>query len=269
MQVKNIQHNKFPNIQYRVVGDGDALVLLHGFPETGELWKEVWGDLSKNFRVIIPDLPGSGGSSRCTVPLTMELIAESVKLVLDAEHIDNVVMTGHSMGGYAALAFVEMYLGMVKGLAMVHSMANADTEEKKETRRKSIALIQNGGKEPFIRQMIPALFSEWYKKNHADELKARIDKALLQNADSLCDFYNAMINRPDRVGLLTGAAFPVQWIIGKEDTIAPADKVLQQTTLANVNFVEVYADCAHMGMIEQPKKLIDDLAGFVQYCYSN
>jgi pimeloyl-ACP methyl ester carboxylesterase len=75
-----------------------------------------------------------------------------------------------------------------------------------------------------------------------------------------------MIKRPDRVQLLSGLQFPIQWLIGKEDTIASPDKVLQQSTYANVNFVEVYANCAHMGMQEQPSILVRDIVMFAMYC---
>jgi hypothetical protein len=266
MQSKNIQSPKFPNIHYRIMGQGNALVLLHGFPETGDLWSEVWGELSKEFTLIIPDLPGSGKSMRCAEPLTMDLIAECVKQILDEEGIEQIVLAGHSMGGYAALAFAELYQGYLKGLIMVHSMANDDTDEKKEQRRKSIVLIEKGGKDVFVRQMIPNLFSETYKKNNETKILAHIEAALKQDAESLSDFYNAMIKRPNRVQLLSGLPFPILWLIGKEDTIASPDKVLQQSTHANVNFVEVYANCAHMGMQEQPSMLVNDIVMFTKYC---
>lgn len=266
MQAKNIQSVLFPNIHYRVMGKGPAIILLHGFPETGELWSEICTELAQNFTLIIPDLPGSGKSNRCSAQLTIELLADAIKWILDTEHINSAVIAGHSMGGYVAMAFAEKYTNTLKGLAMVHSIASADTEEKKEQRRKSVNLIMKGGKDAFVKQMIPGLFSEIYKKNHSDELKVRTEEAMKQDAESLADFYNAMIMRPDRINVLVGAVFPVLWLIGKEDMIATPAKVLQQSTLANVNFVRVYADCAHMGMIEQPVKLTQDIAAFAVYC---
>lgn len=266
MQAKYIQSPLFPNLHYRVMGHGPAIVLLHGFPETGKLWSKVWDELAMDFTLIIPDMPGSGESSRCTESLTMELMADAVAWIMDVEHINDAIIAGHSMGGYVAMAFAEKYPLRLKGLVMVHSIASADPEEKKEQRRKSISLILKGGKQAFVRQMIPNLFSKTYKKNNFDELRLHTEDALQQSAESLADFYNAMIMRPDRVKVLADAVFPVLWLIGREDAIATSAKVLQQSTLANVNFVSVYDDCAHMGMIEQPVKLQQDIAAFAGYC---
>ncbi len=266
---KSISTTQFPELNYRIAGEGPALMLIHGFPATGELWSDVWEPLSKDYKVIMPDLPGSGDSKRAKDELTMELMAEAMQLVLATEGIKQAVIAGHSMGGYTAIAFAEMYPEMMKGLVMVHSLATDDYDEKKENRRKSISLIEKGGKEAFVKQMIPALFSESFKQKHPEVVKNHIDKGLEQDAESLIAFYNAMINRPNRLHVLAGAGFAVQWIIGQEDNIASPAKVLQQTTLASVNFVTVYDDCAHMCMIEQPAKIIDDMSAFCRYCYVN
>ena len=58
-------------------------------------------------------------------------MAQSVKAVLNQEGIRKVVVVGHSLGGYVALAFAELYPDMMKGLIMYFSSAAADTEEKK------------------------------------------------------------------------------------------------------------------------------------------
>jgi pimeloyl-ACP methyl ester carboxylesterase len=80
-------------------------------------------------------------------------------------------------------------------------------------------------------------------------------------------FYNAMINRPDRTSTLKQARFPVQWIIGKEDSAVPPEVVLPQTRLAAVNYVSLYGNTGHMSMLEQTGKLNNDLKQFIHYCY--
>jgi len=212
-------------------------------------------------------LPGSGKSSFEGEELSMEDMAESVKLILDEEQVDGAVIAGHSMGGYVTMAFAELYPGRLKGLGLVHSFATEDSEEKKEQRRKSIDLFRKGGKDTFIRQMIPALFSPASKKRCEDDIKELINKALLTETKSLVAFYNAMINRPDRTAKLSSSEVPVLWIIGTDDTIATTENIIQQTSLANVNFVYTSNDCGHMSMFESPGKLADHLLSFASYCY--
>ena len=85
---------------------------------------------------------------------------------------------------------------------------------------------------------------------------------------SMISFYNAMMNRNDRTGILEDAVYPVQMIIGQEDTIAPMNVLLEQSAKADVNFVSVYENSLHMSMIEQPDRLANDLINFTQYCFS-
>jgi pimeloyl-ACP methyl ester carboxylesterase len=81
-------------------------------------------------------------------------------------------------------------------------------------------------------------------------------------------FYNAMINRPDSTAILNNNNVPVLWIIGADDNIATTKNLMQQTSLANVNFVYIYNKCGHMSMIEAKEKLCGDLNGFAAYCFS-
>ncbi len=266
--IKEIHTSQFPTLTYRLMGDGPALVLIHGFPASSILWQIIWPALMKHYTLIIPDLPGAGGSRFSGEGVSVEDMAESVNQILIDCKIDKAVIASHSMGGYTALAFADMYPGKVKGLSLVHSFAGADTEEKKETRRKSIALMhKEKGKEAFIRQMIPNLFSDEFKTRHPDVLENEAEKGLQLEVKALISFYTAMINRPDRTKVLKDAGFPVQFVIGKEDKAIPIDVAAQQSTLSNRTFVEVYTNCAHMSMLENPEQLTHDLKEFTEFCY--
>ncbi len=251
-------------ITYNVYGSGTPLVLIHGFPLSGKLWDKVIPDLSKKYKVIVPDLPGIGESTFSTEEFSIDDLAKCIADVLQAEGEPKAIIAGHSMGGYTALAFAELFEEMVMGIALVHSSATADTEEKREQRRKTIALIEKGGKEPFIRQMIPNLFAaEDYLK---EEQKLITERSLLTENKTLTVFYNAMINRLDRTHILKNKAFPVMWVLGKQDNIADYKIVIQQSTLADVNFVYTYDQCGHMSMVENPQRLVVDLNSFADYC---
>lgn len=268
MNLKTIVTPKFPQLSYTVYGSGQAIILIHGFPLDGSIWHEVATEVAKKYMVIVPDLPGSGQSTFAGDTLSVEDMAESIQLILQAEGITKAIIAGHSMGGYAAMAFAELYPQSIAGLGMIHSTAAADTEEKKEQRRKSIALFnKEGGKDPFIRQMIPALFAESAKTALKEAINTVTELALLTESRSLTAFYNAMINRPDRKPILYNSKVPVMWAIGEDDSIIPAKNLTQQTSLSNVNFVHTYGNCGHMSMIEKPEDLIENFISFAAYCY--
>src|SRR5690349_11057401 len=95
-------------ISYQAGGEGIPVVLVHGFAEDHSVWEHQQPALERSFRTITLDLPGSGSSS--AVPdYGMENLARSILNVLDRESITKCVLIGHSMGGYASLAFAELF----------------------------------------------------------------------------------------------------------------------------------------------------------------
>ena len=254
------------SVFYRKMGTGPAVVLLHGFPESGTLWQNVWDELGRSYTVIIPDFPGSGNSV-LEKETSIEDMAACVKAIMDNERIDSAVIAGHSMGGYVAFAFAALYPDMVNGLSLVHSIPEADDAEKIKIRLKSIELIRKGAKSTFLSHMIPNLFSTTFRESQPLAVKMQIDEAMKMGDNGLVNFYNAMISRSDRSNLLKTATYPLQWIIGIDDNIMPYKKVLEHSYKSDVSFVSIYPDCGHMSMIETPEKLIGDFKSFIHYSY--
>lgn len=257
-----MQTDKF-KAAYRKIGKGPAIVLVHGFPENGYLWHNIWTELATSgFTVIIMDLPGAGMSTFEGENISMEEMGDSIKAIMDNEGVDKAAIVGHSMGGYVAMAFAERYHSHVAGLSLVHSVASADNEEKKQTRQKAIELMRNGKKETFIRQMIPGLFAEVYKKERPQAIEQQIERGVALETKAMIAFYTAMMNRPDRTRILEEADFPVQFIIGEDDNVIKIEAAMKQATLPKTNFISVYADCGHMSMLEKPGNLVKDLVNF-------
>jgi pimeloyl-ACP methyl ester carboxylesterase len=123
-------------ISYDETGKGKPLVFLHGYLEAKEVWQPLTNILSGEFRIITIDLPGHGASGIAGEVHTMELIAEAVSEVMKDAGVDRVLMTGHSLGGYAALAFTEKYPEKLSGYVLFHSHPHADTPKAIEKRRK-------------------------------------------------------------------------------------------------------------------------------------
>lgn len=256
-------------IHYTVQGTGHPLILIHGFPNDSSAWGPVLPALS-HYRILLPDLPGAGQSPLPVTQLTLTHMATCIKEVMDRENIAQAVLAGHSMGGYTALEFATLFPERVKGISLVHSLASPDSEEKKENRRKAIALIRKGTaeKEMFLRGMAQNLFAADYATEHPEAVKSIVRKGMELSADALAAFYEAIMIRTDKREMLKTVPFPVQWIIGDQDTATPMKDALEQCHLAPVNEVSVYKPCGHMSFMEMPGRLIADLDAFIRYCYT-
>lgn len=250
---------------YRDTETGFPVMLVHGFPADGSLWDRQIPRLRESCRLIIPDLPGSGASP-LTGPISIEEMAEALRGILDDAGITRCVMIGHSMGGYAALAFAEKYPERLGGLGLFHSTAFQDSPDKKEGRLRSMELMRRYGGPRFLRQMIPNLFTARFRQAHPEVLRHLVERAEKAPAEGLLQYYEAMRNRPDRSEVLRRSDVPVLFVIGQEDSAVPAADVLKQVSLPAVSQVHLWREVAHMGMLETPDRATEALAAFVSFC---
>jgi len=91
-------------ILHREVGSGTPLLCLHGFPQTGHAWRAVGERLADRFRVLMPDVPGFGGSDALRIADASE-VARLLAGYLDALDVSQAVVLGHDWGGAFALRF--------------------------------------------------------------------------------------------------------------------------------------------------------------------
>ena len=127
-------------IAYTERGEGDTIVLLHGYLESLLVWDRFSTNLSRHFRVLSVDLPGHGQSDVISGEHSMEMMAERIAGLLDSLGIEKVLMTGHSLGGYVALAFLELFPERLAGYCLFHSHPFADTDEAVERRNREISI---------------------------------------------------------------------------------------------------------------------------------
>lgn len=239
-------------VYYRIEGKGKPVVLVHGFAEDGTVWENQVEYLKNKYQLIIPDLPGSGQSPINDANWSMEYFAECIRAILDAEKIAEVSMIGHSMGGYITLAFAEAWPERLRSFGLFHSTAYADSEEKKTARRRGIEFIQQNGSAKFLAQSIPNLFAEETKKQQPQlvgKILARFSNFIAQ---SLVNYYQCMMVRPDRTHVLKNFPRPVLFIMGKHDTAVPYEQGLQQCYLPGLSYFHTLEHSGHMGMWEEP-----------------
>ncbi|MGN6604190.1 MAG: alpha/beta fold hydrolase [Ginsengibacter sp.] len=244
-------------IFYRDEGEGNPVILVHGFAEDGNVWNRVLKKLKENYRVIVPDLPGSGASELIEDVVSIEGYSDVLKALADevifkpGNSSGNFCMIGHSMGGYITLAFAEKYPELLNSFGLFHSSAYADSDEKIAIRGKGIEFIRNNGTEPFVKTSVPNLFSEETKREKPELVEELIEIAKHVSPEALINYYKAMIDRPDRTSVLKSFRKPVLFIGGKLDTAVPLNLSLQQFSIPSIAHVHILKNSGHMGMWEE------------------
>jgi len=96
-------------LHVRIGGAGPAVVLLHGYGETGDMWAPLAADLARDHRVVVPDLRGLGLSSRPAGGYDKKTQAGDVAGVLDALAIDRADLVTHDIGNMVGFAFAAQH----------------------------------------------------------------------------------------------------------------------------------------------------------------
>jgi pimeloyl-ACP methyl ester carboxylesterase len=237
-------------IFYRSIGSGDPVMFVHGFGEDGNVWDKQVEHLKSNYHLIVPDLPGSGKSEMID-DMSMEGMEEVLHTIIHEENIDKCTVIGHSMGGYITLALVESYWNHVNAFGLFHSSAYADTEEKKETRKKGIEFIKQHGAFEFLKTSTPNLFSPTSKEQIPNSITTFIESLKDLTPEALIAYYEAMMSRPDRTSLLKNTKYPVLFIAGEHDVAIPLNDVLRQCHLPEKSYFHILKKSGHMGMMEE------------------
>lgn len=218
---KNIQ------ISYSDTGKGTAVVLLHGFLENKAMWNIYVSELSKKNRVITIDLLGHGETESLSYLQTMEENADVVHDVLSKLRIRKAILVGHSMGGYVALAFAELYPEKMKGLVLLNSTSKEDSSERKKNRDRAIKAVKKDY-ETFIRLSIANLFSEENRKTLVKEIEQVKIEALKTPLQGIVASLEGMKIRKDREFLLHTSTYPKLLILGKKDPVLNYEENLEQ-----------------------------------------
>ena len=265
MTKQNYINYKDKKIAYEQEGKGPTIVLLHGFCEDSRVWDEFTPDLIDNHRIVTIDFPGFGSSER--IPnITIEQMADAVAAVVNHLELSEIILIGHSMGGYVSLAFAEKHPDLLIGLGLFHSHPFADSDEKKAGRQKGMDFINEHGHFLFVKQLFPNLFVPNYAKSNSFLIDKLTYNAANYQPGSIVDALAAMKNRPDRSVVLTKFPKPVLFIIGREDKAVPEEASIAQTHLPNLASIHMLEKVGHMGMFEARKQTQRIIKGFVQFC---
>lgn len=252
-------------IRYARIGSGDALVFLHGYLESSEIWGEFTQRFVENYTVITVDIPGHGGSGILGEIHGMDLMAEAVLHVLNTEGIkEKVTVVGHSMGGYVTMEFVDRFPERTNGYVLFHSTCFADTEEKKLNRDREISLVKCGKKGQIVRTNIPKGFSD----DHLEAMKSEIERcksiALATPDEGIIALLRGMQERKDHSGLLSDSRFTPMIVWGKKDNYIGREAVEKMMKLAPNAMLLPLEVSGHMGFLEEPESAYYGIKSYLE-----
>ncbi len=249
--MKRTTEYKGKNIFYTDFGSGDVIVLIHGYLESSEVWGDFSDMLAERYRVISVDLPGNGRSDLYDEEHTMCFMAGAVKSVIDNEKVKSVVLGGHSLGGYVALAFVDNYPDLVRGYILFHSHPFEDTEEIKINRIREIDIVRSGKKDILYPLNIPQMFADRNLEKFSSYVKKSESIALQQRSEGIISVLKGMMDRKNREHIPLFGTIPMLYILGAMDNYIDYDFAIKELETSPAGNIITLYNSGHMGFLEE------------------
>ncbi len=239
-------------ISLHVTGTGPDALFLHGFPMDFRMWDPVIDSLGDLRRCMAVDLPGVGRSTPL-VDWTIDGMADSVAASLTRP----VDLVGLSMGGYAALAFMEMHPDLVRSLVLMDTRAVADTPQARDRRNELAEAVRKNGTS-ILAEGIEALVAD----PPSFVLRSLRDMAFDLPRATAAGMLDAMARRPDRSSLLKRIDVPAMVIVGAEDAVTPpSDAAALAEAIPGARCVEI-PGAGHVTPLERPHEVVSALRSF-------
>lgn len=162
--IRSIKLSNGIELEYLDIGEGEAILLLHGLGSTKADWNMQIESFSKHYRVIAPDLRGHGNSSK---PKTRDeygisLCAEDNVLLLQELGIKQFVIVGFSMGGAIAFEIAIKQPKLISKLIVVNTAPDFNNlgEMGEEMIKDRTKILETVGIEPLAKQISESMFPE-------------------------------------------------------------------------------------------------------------
>lgn len=251
------------DVSFDVVGDGPALLLVHGFPLNRSMWDPQAEAFAATHQVVRFDVRGFGGSPPTDGILTMERIADDAAALLDHLGLGRAVFCGLSMGGYAAFAFVRRHAERLRGLVLTNTRAAADDAEARRRRAELAEDVRRRGTEAAVEAFLPRVLGDTTRRERP-ELVERV-RTLMMAAppQGVIDALAGLAARADSLPTLREIHAPTLVIGGDEDALSPPDDVRAMHAAIPHGRVAIVPRAGHLSSLENPDGWNAAVAGFL------
>ena len=257
-------------LRYLVAGEGDPLVLVHGLGGAAANWLALAPLLLPGRRLIVPELPGHGGSSPLPAAPSLSPYADRLGLLLDHEGAAPAAVVGHSLGGAVALRLALRRPEAVSALVLAAAAGISSATRSARYALTITGILKPGRKIAPHRGRVArsallkrVVFGRWGASDPA-ALPPELVEALLAGPARHTDTVSAAkaLVRDDLRPELEHVRCPVLVLWGARDNQLPVDDAFDYARRLRAP-LRVIADCGHLLIVERPAGCADAITGFL------
>ena len=249
-------------IYVRVGGSGPAVVLIHGFGDTGDMWAPLAAELARDHTVVVPDLRGMGRSSHPPGGYDKRTEAADIQAVLARLGIDHAAIVGHDIGTMVAYAYAARYRDKTEKLVVMDAPVPGIPPWEQILRSPALWHFSFGGRdaERLVAGRERIYLDRFWNEFAADP--AKIDEATRRHYAALYALPGAMHSafaqflsfpkdaEDNAASLAPKLTMPVL-AIGGEKSFGPMEATVMRNAATDVTEV-VISGSGHWLMEEQP-----------------
>jgi len=257
-------------LRYAVGGDGPPLVLVHGFAGAAANFAVLGPLLARRHRVLIPDLPGHGGSEPLAAVTSLAGFADRVAAVLDHEGAGRAPVVGHSMGAVVALRLAARRPELVRALVLAAAAGISTSSRLSEIFLAAASTLQPGRRVARWRRRIArsprlrALTFDGISTSDAAAMSETAALGFLGGSREYTEIWSpgrALAREDVRLDLEL-VRCPVLVLAGARDRQVPVDDAFEYARRLGAP-LRVIADCGHLLVGERPDACADAIERFV------
>lgn len=251
-------------IHYEEAGEGPAILLMHSFLCSGEMWRGQTAGLSRCHRVINVDLRGHGRSSSPDQAFTLYDLVEDAVAVLDEARVERAVWAGLSIGGMLALRAALVVPDRVRALVLVDSHAGAERPLPRLKYRAMGVGARLLGLKPLLPAVLPLMFGRTTRRENPELVRRWLPEVLAMELPSILRTLEALLRRDSVVDELGRIEVPALVLVGEEDRALPVACSREMARgLADAR-LQVIAKAGHLTALEQPEAVTRAMLEFLE-----
>jgi len=240
-------------IAYRVQGHGPAMMLVHGYPLSGELFAKNRAVLARRYTVVTPDLRGFGSSTTPDTKGGVQLYAKDMLAVMDHLSIRRAIIGGMSMGGPVVLEMYREAPQRFRGLILIDST----TSPANDVEKAQWPGFGNQARDKGVASMIPVLMPQMLttKTRMANMPLVKYIGGIVKkgSVNAAVGGGSTLANRPDSRPTMAHVKIPVLIVVGQDDPIYPLEMAQKMHQDIPGSRLVVVPGAAHAAIIEKPE----------------